>query len=79
MFTAPAACAGVVAVIEVPLTTVIPAALFPPIVTVAPETKPVPVIVTEVPPETGPTLGLMAVTAGGDELFEPTVAEASFE
>ena len=42
---APAACAGVVAVIVVALTTVTPVAAVPPIVTVAPAAKFVPVIV----------------------------------
>ncbi len=43
--TAPAAWAGVVAVMEVALPTVIPVAAAPPKVTEAPDTKPVPVIV----------------------------------
>ena len=48
--TAPVACAAVVAVIEVLLTTVTPTAAVPPRLTVAPLRKPVPVIVTAVPP-----------------------------
>ena len=46
-FTAPAACAGVVAVIEVVLTTLTFVAEVPPKVTVAPAAKLVPVMVTE--------------------------------
>src|ERR1700724_3674557 len=68
-FTAPAAWAAVVAVIEVPLTTVTVLAAVPPNLTVAPDRKPVPVMVTAVPPLTGPELGEIAVTvgAGGGE------------
>jgi hypothetical protein len=62
--TAPAAPAGVVAVIEVPLTTVTFVAAAEPNVTVAPEAKFVPVIVTDVPPAVGPLLGLTLVTVG---------------
>ena len=36
----------------------------PPIVTVASEVKPVPVIVTEVPPPTGPESGVSVVSTG---------------
>src|SRR5215510_5852394 len=62
--TAPAACAGVVAVICVPLTTTTLVAAVPPNVTVAPETKFVPVIVTLVPPVAGPEFGLTVPTEG---------------
>jgi len=55
--TAPAAWAGVVAVMLVALTTVTPVAAVPPKVTVAPETNPVPEIVTGVPPAAGPDAG----------------------
>ncbi len=55
--TAPGACAAVTAVIEVALTTVTLVAATPPIVTVAPVVKPVPVSVTAVPPAAGPTDG----------------------
>jgi hypothetical protein len=54
--------AGVTAVIEVGLTTLTPVAATPPIVTVTPLTKPVPVIVTEVPPAIGPKVGDILVT-----------------
>ena len=40
-------------------------AAVPPNVTVAPEAKFVPVIVTAVPPATGPALGDTPVTVGG--------------
>jgi hypothetical protein len=62
--TAPAACAGVVAVIWVPLTTTTFVAALPPNVTVAPAAKFVPVIVTDVPPAIVPLLGETLVTVG---------------
>jgi hypothetical protein len=61
---APDECAGVVAVIEVLLTTVTPVADVPPIFTVAPERKPVPVMVTAVPPEVAPEAGEIELTFG---------------
>jgi hypothetical protein len=62
--TAPAACAGVVAVIEVLLTTTTLVAAVPPNDTVAPAEKLVPVIVTAVPPEVEPLFGETLVTVG---------------
>jgi hypothetical protein len=62
--TAPAACAGVVAVIVVPLTTTTLVAAVPPKVTPAPAAKFVPVIVTAVAPAAGPLFGLTLVTVG---------------
>src|SRR5436190_1641213 len=62
--TAPAAWAGVVAVIEVALVITTLVAAAPPIVTVAPATKLVPVIVRTVPPSVDPTAGLTAMTVG---------------
>jgi hypothetical protein len=62
--SAPAAPAGVVAVIVVLFTTVTLVAAAEPNVTVAPEAKFVPVIVTAVPPAVGPLLGLTLVTVG---------------
>ena len=62
--TAPELPPGVVAVIDVLLTTVTLVAAALPKVTVAPLAKFVPVIVTEVPPATGPPLGFTLVTAG---------------
>jgi hypothetical protein len=62
--TAPAACAGVVAVMVVLFVTATFVAAVPPNVTVAPETKFVPVIVTAVPPATGPLFGLTLLTVG---------------
>src|ERR1035441_5093136 len=59
--TAPAAWAGVVAVMVVLFTTVTPVAAVPPNVTVAPAAKFVPVIVTAVPPAGGPLLVLTVV------------------
>jgi len=71
--TAPAACAGVTAVMVVLLVTLTLVAADPPIVTDAPETKLVPVIVTEVPPVVGPDVGDMPETvgAGGVEYVKP--------
>ena len=63
-FTRPADPAGVVAVIDVALTTVTPVAATPPIVTPVVPEKPVPVIVTEVPPEVEPVAGDTEVTVG---------------
>ena len=63
--TAPALPAGVVAVIVVLFTTVTPVAAALPNVTVAPEKKFVPVIVTAVPPAVGPVFGLKLLTVGG--------------
>jgi hypothetical protein len=62
--TAPAVCAAVVAVIDLLLTTTTPVAAVPPKVTVAPDWKPVPVMVTAVPPAVGPELGAIALTVG---------------
>jgi hypothetical protein len=61
---APDECTGVIAVIAVLLTTVTAVADVPPIFTDAPERKPVPVIVTAVPPEVAPDVGEIAVTLG---------------
>ena len=63
--TIPAAWTGLVAEIEVALTTVTPvAALLPKFTAVAP-VKPVPEIVTEVPPAVEPDAGDMPVMIGG--------------
>src|SRR5204862_1748050 len=73
---APAACAGVVAVIVVALVTVTAAAAVPPTVTVAPLTKFVPVIVTPVPPAVAPDGGAMLVTVGaGPRYVKPLGSE----
>ena len=53
-----------VAVIVVELVTLTPVAATPPIVTVAPETKFVPVIVIAVPPDVEPKAGETPVTTG---------------
>src|SRR5436190_8433849 len=63
--TSPAARAGAVAVIVVELTTVTPVAGVPPMLTVAPARKLVPVTVTPVPPLVDPEVGLTLVTVGG--------------
>ena len=61
--TAPALPNGVVAVICAPLATTLVAAADPN-VTVAPEAKFVPVMVTEVPPAATPLFGLTLLTVG---------------
>ncbi len=60
----PAALAGEVQVIDVAETTVMPVAAVPPNVTVAPAMKPVPVMVTLVPPVVKPVVGARPVTVG---------------
>ena len=69
--TAPALPAGVVAVIVVAFTTTTFAAEPLPNVTVAPATKFVPVIVTEVPPAVVPPFGLTLLTVGGAAYVNP--------
>ena len=72
--TAPAACAGVVAVIVVAFTTVTPVAAVPPTLTVAPAAKPVPVIVTAVPPAVGPDGGATLSTVGAGARYVNALA-----
>ncbi len=62
--TVPADAAGATAVIETPELTVTLVAATLPKLTVAPEAKPVPVMVTDVPPAVEPLVGLTAVTVG---------------
>jgi hypothetical protein len=62
--TAPALPAGVVAVMVVPLTTTMLAAAVAPNFTAAPAAKPVPVIVTAVPPAVDPPFGDTPLTVG---------------
>ena len=61
---APAGLAAVLAVISVSETTVTEVAELP-IVTVEPARKPLPLIVTVVPPVVGPWVGVMLSTLGG--------------
>jgi hypothetical protein len=61
---APALPAGVVAVMDVLLTTTTLVAAVPPNVTATPVAKFVPVIVTAVPPALGPLFGDTPVTVG---------------
>jgi len=63
-FTVPATCAGAVAVLVVALTTVKLVAAVAPNRTAVTPVKFAPVIVTEVPPATGPDVGLSPVTVG---------------
>ena len=58
--------AGVVAVMDVALTTTTLVAAVPPMVTLVAPVKLVPVIVTAAPPTNGPLAGLMDVTVGMD-------------
>jgi len=62
--TAPAAWPGVVAVIEVPLTTETPVAAIPPNVTEVAPIRSVPEIVTPVPPTVGPVGGAVLPKLG---------------
>ena len=71
--TAPAVPAGVVVVIVVLLTTTTLVAAAAPKVTVAPEAKFVPVIVTDVPPAVGPLLGDTLLTVGLTTYVNPLV------
>ena len=57
---------------EVELTTVTLVAAVPPKLTVAPVEKPVPVMVTNVPPLVGPEVGEIAVTVGAGALLVAT-------
>lgn len=64
-FAAPAVPEGVVAVNCVALTNATFVAALPPMLTVAPETKPVPVMVTAWAPAVVPVAGVTPVTIGG--------------
>ena len=64
MSTVPAEPAGAVAVIEVALLTAKLVALVAPNLTALAPVRFVPVIVTVVPPEVGPAVGLTPVTVG---------------
>ena len=74
----PAVPAGVVAVIDVALTTVKLVAALPPIVTPVAPMNPVPVIVTAWLPATGPAAGLIDVTAAFTAKVCSTCAAARF-
>lgn len=64
MSAAPAACGGVVAVIDVALATVTPVAAIPPIETLAPAAKLLPEIVSPRPPPVAPRPGDTADRVG---------------
>jgi hypothetical protein len=72
----PAVPAGVVAVICESLTTTILDAVMPPMVTAVAPVKPVPVIVTAVPPDVVPITGAMLVKIGAARLSHVVVADA---
>src|SRR5712671_172280 len=76
--TAPAACAGVVAVIVVLFTTVTPVAALLPTLTVAPAAKLVPVIVIPVAPAVGPDAGATLVTVGAGTTYVKPLASVPF-
>ena len=63
--TVPADSAGDAAVIDVEELTVTAVAVTVPNITVADDVKPVPVMITDVPPLVEPLVGLIAVTVGG--------------
>ena len=65
-FLAPADPAGVVQVIDVAETTVTDVQALPPTVTVAPDTKFVPVMVIAVPPAVDPEVGAIDVMVGAE-------------
>src|SRR5262245_21375641 len=72
----PSACAGVVAVIAVLLTTAAVADV-PPKLTVAPLAKAAPVIVTGVPPAAGPDAGATPVTESDATYAKPPLSVAA--
>ena len=75
MFAVPAEPAGVVQVKDVADTTVIDEHADPPIVTVTPAAKPVPLTVIDVPPPIGPDVGDTDVTVGaGLEMLNAVIA-----
>ena len=73
--TAPAECAGVTAVIVVLLVTLILVAAAPPILTLAPDRKLVPVMVTAVPPAVLPVFGDIDDTVGAGPGAPPAVVK----
>jgi hypothetical protein len=87
--TTPAVPAGLIAVIEVGETTVTPVAALAPKSTAVAPVKPVPVIVTSVPPAVVPEVGLTPETVGGEVedaasassmfgVVDPTVTDTGF-
>ena len=72
----PAVPDGVVAVTDVSLTETILVAAAPPIVTPVTPVKPVPVIVTRVPPMVGPAVGEMESMAGAGAAASATTGIA---
>ena len=72
-FTCPAECAGVWQVIEVELATFTEVAADPPKLTVAPDRKPVPIKVNDVPPTIGPTIGNSEIRSGGGAYVKQAV------
>ncbi len=77
MLAAPAVPAGVVAVIDVLLTTVNEVAAVPPKVTEVAPVNPVPVMVTEVPPAVVPDVGKMLLNVGAADAGKQIPAKTS--
>src|SRR5579872_6680621 len=75
--TAPAAWAGVVAVMVELLTTVTLPAAVPPKLTLAPARKLLPLMLTAVPPPVGPELGETELTLGAGLVFEAFCRKAA--
>ena len=71
----PSVLAGVVALIPVAPSTDTDVAVAPPIVTLAGAVNPVPTIITDCAPPTGPALGVILVTVGEDPLYHKPVLE----
>ena len=71
-FTAPAVCAGVLALMLVEPVTTTPVAAAPPKLTVAPERKFAPPMLTVVPPEVEPLAGVTVLTTGAGFVFPVT-------
>ncbi len=79
-FTEPAACGGVTAVIWLELTTFTEVPATPPKVTVAPDCKFLPLMVTLVPPEALPEVGeMLEMLGGGPVTFMLKFVEVDFD
>ena len=75
--TGPDCSAGDFAVIEVALETVYDVAAIPPKYTLVAPVKPVPVMITLVPPAAGPVFGLTLVTVGGPSKVNWSAADGA--
>src|SRR5712691_3478267 len=78
--TVPAACAGLTAVIVASSTTLkLAADAAPKLTPVTPVLNPVPLIVTDVPPATGPLFGVTPVTATCGRSEAPTLNDQVYD